>query len=143
MTQRLRLQTRQLRGLTAVNNPAADSKPVRQHGLLEQRQVLSVSGAMIREEYLKCIEDVGFQGVKVSDKTRFPFDILVDDPTAKKIVADAQLTSDEAKEIAGSIISLKVQADKAKRTSMNRSASASTSSTKFQSEPEEGELSPR
>jgi ubiquinone/menaquinone biosynthesis C-methylase UbiE len=68
-----------------------------------------VSGAMMRDEYLGCIEAAGFQTIKVIDETPFPFDCLINDPTAKAIIEDARITTEEAKEIAGTIVSLKVQ----------------------------------
>ena len=71
-----------------------------------------VSGAMMRDEYLDCIKAAGFQGVKVIGETLFPFDCLIDDPTAKAIIENEKVTAEEAKEIARTIISLKVQGEK-------------------------------
>jgi ubiquinone/menaquinone biosynthesis C-methylase UbiE len=71
-----------------------------------------VSGAMVRDEYLCCIESAGFQGIKVIDQTPFPFDLLTNDPTASAIIEEAKIDPTEAKEIAGTIVSLKVQAYK-------------------------------
>ncbi|MDH3770143.1 MAG: hypothetical protein OET79_04020, partial [Nitrospirota bacterium] len=68
-----------------------------------------VSGAMMRDEYLACIEAAGFQTIKVIDETPFPFDCLINDPTAKAIIEDARITTEEAKKIAGTIVSLKVE----------------------------------
>ena len=71
-----------------------------------------VSGAMMRDEYLDCIKAAGFQGVKVIGETPFPFDCLIDDPTVKAIIENEKVTAEEAKEIARTIISLKVQGEK-------------------------------
>jgi len=71
-----------------------------------------VSGAMVFEEYLGCIETAGFQGIKVIDQTPFPFDLLTNDPTATAIIEEAKIAPTEAKEIAETIVSLKVQAYK-------------------------------
>jgi hypothetical protein len=71
--------------------------------------IACVSGAMMRDDYLACIEAAGFQTVKVMAETPFPFGGLMNDPTARAIIADAKITAEEAKEIAGTIVSLKVQ----------------------------------
>ncbi|MFQ6022629.1 MAG: arsenite methyltransferase [Acidiferrobacterales bacterium] len=68
-----------------------------------------ISGAMIRDQYLSCIEAAGFQGIKVVAETPFPFDCLINDPTAKAIIEDEKISAEEAKKIAGTITSLKVQ----------------------------------
>ncbi len=71
-----------------------------------------VSGAMMKDEYLRCIESAGFKGTKVIDQTSFPIDLLINDPTLKAIIEDAKLDSAEAKKISETIVSLKVQAYK-------------------------------
>jgi len=75
--------------------------------------IACVSGAMMRNDYLACIEAAGFQTVQILDETLFPFESLMNDPTARAIVEDTKMTSEEAKEIAGTIVSLKVQGFKA------------------------------
>lgn len=62
-----------------------------------------VSGAMMRDEYLDCIKAAGFQGVKVIGETLFPFDCLINDPTAKAIIENEKITAEEAQEIARKI----------------------------------------
>jgi ubiquinone/menaquinone biosynthesis C-methylase UbiE len=71
-----------------------------------------VSGAMVRDEYLRCIETAGFQAIKVIDQTPFPFDLLINDPTAMAIFEEANIDPTEEKEISETIVSLKVQAFK-------------------------------
>lgn len=71
--------------------------------------IACVSGAMMRDEYVACIEAAGFQTIKVIDETPFPFDCLINDPTAKAFIEEAKITAEEAKEIAGTIVSLKLQ----------------------------------
>jgi len=71
--------------------------------------IACVSGAMMRDEYVASIEAAGFQTVQILDETLFPFESLMNDPTAKAVVADTKMTAEEAKEIAGTIVSLKVQ----------------------------------
>ena len=71
-----------------------------------------VSGAMVRDEYLHCIETGGFQAIKVIDQTPFPFDLLINESTAMAIFEEEKIAPTEAKEIAETIVSLKVQAFK-------------------------------
>jgi arsenite methyltransferase len=71
--------------------------------------IACVSGAMMRDEYVACIEAAGFQTIKVIDETPFPFDCLINDPTAKAFIEEAKITAEGAKEIAGTIVSLKLQ----------------------------------
>lgn len=73
-----------------------------------------VSGALLRDEYLGCMETAGFRDIEVIDETPFPFDCLINDPTAKAIIEDERLSAETAKGIAATIISLKVQAHKAR-----------------------------
>ena len=73
-----------------------------------------VSGAMVKAEYLCCIESVGFQEITVIDQTPFPFDLLVNDSTATAIMEEVGIDFPEAKEIAETIVSLTVKAEKMK-----------------------------
>lgn len=75
-----------------------------------------ISGAMLRDEYLASIEAAGFRDVRVVDETLFPFEFLINDPTAKAVIEDARITPDEAKEIARTILSVKIRAYKRQQT---------------------------
>jgi hypothetical protein len=76
--------------------------------------VACVSGAMVREEYLKCVEGAGFQDVKIIDEARFPLNCLLGDPIIKGIIEESKLTPDDLNEIAATIVSLKIEAHRAK-----------------------------
>lgn len=75
-----------------------------------------ISGAMLRDDYLASIEAAGFRNIRVVDETLFPFDFLVNDPTAKAVIEDARITPDKAREIARTISSIKIQAYKRQQT---------------------------
>jgi len=68
-----------------------------------------LSGAMMKDEYLECIKSAGFREVKVIDETSFPIECMANDPTAKAIIRDLGISSEEAEEIANSVLSIKVQ----------------------------------
>jgi SAM-dependent methyltransferase len=71
-----------------------------------------VSGAMVRDRYLACIEAARFRDMEVVEQKPFPLDCLIADPVAKAVIEDARLSIDAAKAIAATIMSLTVQAHK-------------------------------
>ena len=73
-----------------------------------------VSGAMLKDEYSKTIEDVGFQNVTIIDETAFPVDYMVNDPVVQEIIRGLAISPQEITEIANSVVSAKVSAVKPK-----------------------------
>ena len=73
-----------------------------------------VSGAMLKDEYSKTIEDAGFQNVTVIDETAFPVDYMVNDPVVQEIIRGLAISPQEITEIANSVVSAKVSAVKPK-----------------------------
>jgi ubiquinone/menaquinone biosynthesis C-methylase UbiE len=71
-----------------------------------------LAGAVLRDEYLGTIEEVGFEQVEVADETSFPVEFMANDPTAQAVAANVGLSFEKAKEIANSVLSVKVQAVK-------------------------------
>jgi len=71
-----------------------------------------LSGAMMKEEYLRKIGAADFQDIKVVDETHFPVEFMANDPTAKAIIDKVNLPSEKVKEIANSVASVKVHAIK-------------------------------
>lgn len=69
-----------------------------------------VAGASLESEYLGAIEAAGFQEVRVTDTSRLAPEAASDDPTIMALVDDIGL--EQAKELAGSILSIKVSAIK-------------------------------
>ncbi|MEM3458692.1 MAG: arsenite methyltransferase [Candidatus Bathyarchaeia archaeon] len=80
----------------------------------EQAYVGCISGAVMKDQYLELIKKAGFQDVKVVEETRFPIDFVVDDPSAKAMMEDFDISLEEAKEYASSIASIKVYGIKPK-----------------------------
>jgi len=73
-----------------------------------------VSGAVKKDKYTKLIEEAGFREVKIVEETQFPIDAVVDDPTAKAIMKESNIPSENVKELANSIASIKVHGIKPK-----------------------------
>ena len=67
-----------------------------------------VSGAMLKDEYLRAIGEAGFQDVKILDETAFPAELIVSDPIAKEIVKKLEMESESVEEVASSVMSIKV-----------------------------------
>ena len=71
-----------------------------------------VSGAMKKEEYLATIKEAGFSDVEVLDETLFPLDYMANDPNARAVIDKAGITEDKLKDLASSVVSVKVKAIK-------------------------------
>ena len=67
-----------------------------------------VSGAVVKGDYLAAIEAAGFGDITLFDQSTFPIDCLANDPTAQAIMENLNLTQDTVKELAESILSVKV-----------------------------------
>lgn len=67
-----------------------------------------VAGAVLRDTYLEAIEAAGFKEVAVIDEVRFPSEILANDPVAKSLVENLELSTKEAKSLGETIRSIRV-----------------------------------
>ena len=67
-----------------------------------------LGGAMLREHYLDAVKAAGFHKVKITDETSFPIDYMLNDPTAQALMRDFKIFPEKAKEIADSVVSIKV-----------------------------------
>ncbi len=73
-----------------------------------------LSGAIMKDEYLKLIGKAGFQNVNIIDESSFPVEYMINDPTAKAIIENLNISSEKIKEVANSVISMKVIGEKLK-----------------------------
>jgi SAM-dependent methyltransferase len=72
-----------------------------------------MSGAVMRDEYLRVIEQAGFRDVRIMEESLFPIDCMANDPTAQAIVAHLDMTPEKIIEaVEGTIASIKVHAVK-------------------------------
>jgi arsenite methyltransferase len=67
-----------------------------------------VSGAILKDEYLRVIKAAGFQDVKIVDEASFPAEFIVNDPTVKKIIENSKIPPEKVRGVASSVISIKV-----------------------------------
>jgi SAM-dependent methyltransferase len=70
--------------------------------------VSCVSGALLKEDYITAIQNAGFQDVEIIDETSFPVDFLNLDPLVEQIINKIKISSEEIKDIASSVVSIKV-----------------------------------
>ncbi len=71
-----------------------------------------VAGAMLKDEYLGLVKEVGFQDVKIISETIFPTESFLNDPIAKSIIKDLNITKEELLAVGSSIMSIKFAAIK-------------------------------
>jgi SAM-dependent methyltransferase len=77
-----------------------------------QAYIGCLSGAEMKDKYLKMIEDVGFQKVKIVEENHFPVENIVNDPTAQAIVKASEISAEKIRKIANTVASVKVSAFK-------------------------------
>jgi SAM-dependent methyltransferase len=71
-----------------------------------------LSGAIMRDEYIKAIKETGFQEVEIIDEASFPIELMANDPTAKAIIGNLKISPQKLEEVAPSVISIKIHAVK-------------------------------
>jgi arsenite methyltransferase len=70
--------------------------------------VSCVAGALPKDEYIQAIKKAGFRDVEIVSETTFPLDNFVDDPLAKSVMENANITQTQVEELATAIASIKV-----------------------------------
>lgn len=71
-----------------------------------------LAGAVTKKEYLDAIQAAGFQGTTILDEARPSAELLANDPSAREVVKNLNLSRERAKDLARSVISMKVSAVK-------------------------------
>jgi arsenite methyltransferase len=71
-----------------------------------------VAGAITKKEYLEAIQATGFEEAKVLSEATFPTELLANDPTAREVAKNLKLSREKAKDLASSVVSIKVSAIK-------------------------------
>lgn len=67
-----------------------------------------LAGAVMKNDYLDSIKTAGFREVKVLAETSFPVEFLANDPIGKAIMEKSKMSFAELKELANSLVSIKV-----------------------------------
>lgn len=74
--------------------------------------VSCVSGALLKEDYIAAIKNAGFQDVEIIDETSFPEDFINTDPIVESIKENFSVTPEKIKEVARSVVSIKISGNK-------------------------------
>jgi SAM-dependent methyltransferase len=67
-----------------------------------------LSGALLKDEYIRTIKAAGFENVRIIDETSFPMEFIANDPTAKEIIKNSKILPEKVREVESSIMSIKV-----------------------------------
>ncbi len=71
-----------------------------------------VSGAILKDEYIKAVKEAGFQDVEVIDETSFPVESIANDPTSKDLIEKFNFPVEKVEKVVNSVQSIKVSAVK-------------------------------
>jgi arsenite methyltransferase len=71
-----------------------------------------LAGAVTKKDYLKAVQEAGFQEICVVGETTFPTELMANDPTAKEVAKNLKLSREKARDLASSMASMKVSAIK-------------------------------
>lgn len=71
-----------------------------------------ISGAVLKEDYLRMIREAGFVDVEVVQEGRFPLDCMPNDPTARALVAGQGMPRERLEEMLAAVCSVAVRAVK-------------------------------
>jgi len=67
-----------------------------------------LSGAIMKDDYIETIRQAGFEEVKIIQETRFPIKYMSNDPTAKAVLRNSDISLENVEEIADAIASVRV-----------------------------------
>ncbi|MFQ5824357.1 MAG: arsenite methyltransferase [bacterium] len=76
-----------------------------------------VSGAILKDKYIEIIKEAGFQEIRIINETSLPSETIANDPTAQAFIKDLKIPLEKVREIASSVVSIKVYGIKPKNNS--------------------------
>jgi arsenite methyltransferase len=74
-----------------------------------------VSGALMKDDYVRKIKNAGFERVEIIDESRYPLDLIEDDSLACDCIGELTVSKADLKRTADSIASIKVSGIKPRR----------------------------
>ncbi len=75
----------------------------------DEAYVGCISGATLKDGYLKTIEDAGFKEVEIVDEISIPVADWVSDPFAASLAENLKTSTEKAREALGAAVSVKVK----------------------------------
>jgi SAM-dependent methyltransferase len=76
-----------------------------------------ISGAILKDEYIRTIKEAGFQDVRIVDQASFSLEGLANDPTGRAILEKLNIQPEKAQKIVSPVVSIKVEGIKPKSIS--------------------------
>jgi len=67
-----------------------------------------LSGAIMKDEYIKTIREAGFQNIKIIEEAHFPVECMANDPTAKMLMKSIKISPEKINDLANMVISIKI-----------------------------------
>ena len=71
-----------------------------------------ISGAEIKDKYIELIRKAGFQEVRIIEEKTYPLEYIISESATQEIVKSLDMSLEEVKEAANSVVSVKVSAMK-------------------------------
>ena len=71
-----------------------------------------ISGAILKDRYLKLIKDVGFTDIIITDESSYQIDVVIHKPRTQAVLEETGVTEDEFRNLGGYFVSIKVMAKK-------------------------------
>ena len=82
--------------------------------------IACLAGAVRKEDYINAIASAGFSDISIDKEAPFPLELMLNDPIAKKIIEENNLTEKEIKDFANSIASISISAKKMVKIEENK-----------------------
>lgn len=73
-----------------------------------------IAGAIMKDEYLACVESAGFSKIRVLSETVFPMELIISDPVSQYIKEELSLSPERLEDLANSIVSIQISAVRSK-----------------------------
>jgi len=71
-----------------------------------------LSGAIMKDQYLKAISRAGFKDISIIEETSYPVDLMANDPTAQAVIESFDIPLETLNDLTDAVISIKVSAVK-------------------------------
>jgi SAM-dependent methyltransferase len=71
-----------------------------------------ISGAILKDRYLKLIKDAGFTDIIITDESSYQIDVVIHKPRTQAVLEETGVTEDEFRNLGGYFVSIKVMAKK-------------------------------
>jgi len=67
-----------------------------------------ISGAIMKDKYMKLIKQAGFEDIVITDESLFPVDLVLNDSAAQEIIKKENISKEELEKVGDSIFSIKL-----------------------------------